>query len=229
MKGSGIALVPFRPANCGFHVSWSDAFRDRFGGQVLKNVAPSIGDRVARGDAVVSNDGLEGGPIYALSAELRDTVARDGDATLVFDLFPDVTVDDLATRLARRRTGDSTSSWLRRAGLPPISIGLLRESTTNQLPDSAAGVARLAKSVPIRLAAAYPIDRAISTAGGIALSEVDDAFMLRRRPGTFVAGEMLDWEAPTGGYLLQATFSTAVAAAKGVLTWLADGEVSDRE
>jgi uncharacterized flavoprotein (TIGR03862 family) len=220
MEGSGIAITALRPANCGFVAAWSEAFRARFAGQPVKNIALAFGDQVARGDAIVSADGLEGGPVYALSAGLRDAITRAGAATLVFDLLPDIALDLLEERLARRRAGDSSSSWLRRVGLPPVSIGLLRESTTNQLPDNATAMARLAKHLPIRLVATQPIDRAISTAGGVALSEVDDAYMLRRRPGTFVAGEMLDWEAPTGGYLLQATFSTAVAAAHGVLGWL---------
>jgi uncharacterized flavoprotein (TIGR03862 family) len=221
MKESGIAVTALRPANCGFVVSWSDAFRTKFAGKPLKNIALSFGDGSARGDAIVSDDGLEGGPVYALSAELRDTIARDGEATVLFDLLPDIGLDALEERLARRRAGDSSSSWLRRAGLPPVSIGLLREATTNKLPDDGPAIARLAKRLPIRLLTPQPIDRAISTAGGIALTEIDDSYMLLRRPGTFVAGEMLDWEAPTGGYLLQATFSTAVAAARGALAWLA--------
>ena len=223
VASSGIAVTPLRPANCGFAVAWSHAFRTKFAGKPLKNICVSFGDRTARGDAIVSDDGLEGGPVYALSADLRDTIALAGDATLVFDLVPDLGLAELEARLARRRKGDSSSSWLRRAGLPPVSVGLLREATDNQLPDNGPAIARLAKGVPIRLLAAQPIDRAISTAGGVALSEIDEAYMLRQRPGTFVAGEMLDWEAPTGGYLLQATFSTAVAAANGALAWLDRG------
>jgi uncharacterized flavoprotein (TIGR03862 family) len=220
MADAGIAVVPFRPANCGFVVAWSETFRATFAGKPLKNVALSFADQTVRGDAIVSDDGLEGGPVYAVSAELRDTIAREGAATLVLDLLPDVAPAVLEARLARRRKGDSSSSWLRRAGLPPVSIGLLREATNNRLPDDGPTMARVAKRLPVRLLATQPIDRAISTAGGVALSELDETFMLRQRPGTFVAGEMLDWEAPTGGYLLQATFSTAVAAANGVLAWL---------
>ena len=218
---SGIAVTPLRPANCGFLVAWSDTFRTKFAGHPVKNIALSFGAQTARGDAIVSDDGLEGGPVYALSSDLRDTIEREGGATLLFDLAPDLDVDALEARLARRRKGDSSASWLRRAGLSPVGIGLMREATSNELPDTGPAIVRLAKRLPIRLVAAQPIDRAISTAGGLAFSEIDDSFMLHKRPGTFVAGEMLDWEAPTGGYLLQATFSTAVAAANGALAWLA--------
>ena len=217
----GVAVAPLRPANCGFIAAWTEEFRTRFAGTPIKNVALSFEGAVARGDIVVADDGIEAGPVYALSAALRDALAHDGAATVLCDLTPYVSADALASRLARRRAGDSAASWLRRAGLAPVAVGLLREATHNELPHDARAVAELAKRVPIRVTAPYPLARAISTAGGITLSEVDDGFMLRRRPGVFVAGEMLDWEAPTGGYLLQATFSTAVAAARGALAWMA--------
>ncbi|HEX4906244.1 MAG TPA: TIGR03862 family flavoprotein [Acidimicrobiales bacterium] len=216
---AGIAVTPLRPANCGFVVDWSDTFRARFAGTPLKNVRLVVGDATARGDAMVTDAGIEGGPVYALSARLRDAIESDGGAVLTVDLRPDIGVEQLATRVAHGRAGDSTSNVLRRVGLAPAAIGLLREATGNRRlePDE---LAALAKAVPLQLRAPLPLDHAISTAGGVALDEVDDAFMLRARPGMFVAGEMLDWEAPTGGYLLQATFSTAVAAANGVLAWL---------
>ncbi|MDP1793420.1 MAG: TIGR03862 family flavoprotein [Acidimicrobiales bacterium] len=219
-RDAGIGVSPLRPANCGFVVDWTDTFRDRFTGEPMKNVALSFDGVVARGDAIVAEDGLEAGPVYALSAALRDAIEQAGHATLNVDLLPDVDAAALVARLARRRDKDSASSWLRRAGLPPVSIGVLRESTENRLPGDPEQMAALVKSVPLRLIATRPIGRAISTAGGVALDAIDDAYMLRSRPGTFVAGEMLDWEAPTGGYLLQATFSTAVAAARGALAWL---------
>ncbi|HVT76285.1 MAG TPA: TIGR03862 family flavoprotein [Acidimicrobiales bacterium] len=222
LQRAGIAVTPLQPANCGFAVAWSDVFRDRFAGQPLKNVALSVGDRAsARGDAMITRDGIEGGPVYALSASLRDALAGGAASTLYVDLMPDVTCDALTSRLARRRAGDSAASWLRRGGFSPVAIGLLREASSNQLSADASLVAQLAKRLPVRVIAPQPLARAISTAGGVAFDDVDDAFMLRRRPGAFVAGEMLDWEAPTGGYLLQATFSTAVAAARGALAWLA--------
>ncbi len=220
LVSEGIEVTPLRAANCGFVVAWTDTFRSRFAGQPLKNIALSFQANRARGDAIVAEDGIEGGPVYALSGPLRDEIAREGDASLLLDLLPDVDQGALMDRLARRRPGDSAASWLRRGGFPSVSVALLREATGNRLPTAPADLAQLAKALPLRLLAARPIDRAISTAGGVAFSEIDDAYMLRRRPGTFVAGEMLDWEAPTGGYLLQATFSTAVAAANGVLAWL---------
>ena len=219
LTASGIEVTPLRPANCGFVVAWSHAFRERFAGAPLKNLRLSFQDVTARGDAVVTEAGIEGGAVYALSARLRDAIEADGSAVLTVDLRPDLTVEQLAARVARGRAGDSTSNVLRRVGLAPAAIGLLREATGNRRLEPGE-LAALAKAVPLRLDAPLPIEHAISTAGGVALDEVDDTFMLRRRPGTFVAGEMLDWEAPTGGYLLQATFSTAVAAANGVLSWL---------
>ncbi len=221
LQRAGIAVTPLQPANCGFRVAWSAVFRDRFAGAPVKNVALTAGAAVARGDAMITRDGIEGGPVYALSASLRDALGGGGTATLYVDLMPDVTGDALTGRLARRRAGDSAASWLRRGGFSPVAIGLLREASSNQLSDDASLVTQLAKRLPVPVIAPQSLGRAVSTAGGVAFGEVDDAFMLRRRPGTFVAGEMLDWEAPTGGYLLQATFSTAVAAARGALAWLA--------
>lgn len=223
LAAAGVEIAPLRPANCGFVVRWSDVFRDRFAGSPLKNVRIVHGDAVGRGDAMVDRGGIEGGAVYALSARLRDAIAASGPTDVTVDLRPDLSVDELALRIARGRTGDSTSNVLRRAGLAPAAVGLLREASGNERLEPPA-LAALAKEVPLRLEAPFPLDRAISTAGGVALHEVDDAFMLRRRPGTFIAGEMLDWEAPTGGYLLQATFSTAVAAANGALAWLSSRE-----
>ncbi len=219
---SGIQVTSLLPANCGFDVAWTAAFRDRFAAAPLKNVALSFGGVVARGDAVVSVDGIEGGPVYALSAALRNAIAKKETATLICDLLPDLKHSAIEARLKNRRSGDSVSSSLRRLGLTPIAIGLLREATNNQLPADARALTALVKATPVRLLSPRPIARSISTAGGIALDELDDSYMLKSRPGTFVAGEMLDWEAPTGGYLLQATFSTAVAAARGALAWLGD-------
>ena len=172
---------------------------------------------------MVTATGIEGGAVYALSASLRDAIDRDGAVTLEVDLQPDLDVGRLAARLARARPADSLSTRLRRARLAPVAGGLLREATGNRPPSGPDALAAALKAVPVRLVAAQPLARAISTAGGIALAEVDDSFMLRARPGTFVAGEMLDWEAPTGGYLLQASFSTGVAAGVGASRWLAAG------
>jgi uncharacterized flavoprotein (TIGR03862 family) len=216
-----IAVAPLRPANGGFVVRWSPVFASSFAGTPLKNVTLTHDDATIRGEAMITATGIEGGAVYALSRDLRASIDRDGQASLTLDLQPDRSVDDLTERLAHRRPKDSLATGLRRViGVPPVMIALLREATGNDLPRDDAELARLLKAVRLVLVAPQPIDRAISTAGGIRLDEIDDTFMLRRRPGTFVAGEMLDWEAPTGGYLLQATFSTAVAAARGAVAWL---------
>ena len=219
---AGLDVVPLRPANCGFVVAWSATFRDRFQGVPLKDVRVSHGRSSSRGDAVVTATGLEGGAVYGVSRVVREALEAGRPATLRIDLRPDQTVAELAERLRRRRPKDSRATAMRRgARFQPVDIGLLREATGNRLPDEPEDLARLAKGLEVTATATQPIDRAISTAGGISLDEVDGTFMLRRLPGTFVAGEMLDWEAPTGGYLLQATFSTAVAAANGALRWVA--------
>jgi hypothetical protein len=222
-EDEGIAVAPLRPANVAFVANWSEPFRERFAGAPLKNVVLAHRGASVRGEALVSDRGLEGGAIYALSASLRDAIERDGSATLVADLQPDRSAADLESRLSRVREKESTSSALRRVGLSPLAIALVRESCGNLMPADRGALARLVKAAPIELVATGSIDRAISTAGGVALDEIDPTFMVRRRPGTFVAGEMLDWEAPTGGYLLQATFSTGVAAANGALAWMRGG------
>ena len=221
----GIAVAPLRAANVGVQVAWSATFADRFAGIPLKNVGLAVRGRPfapVRGDAMVTRTGVEGGPVYAIGAAIRDALDRDGRCVLEVDLRPDLTVDRLAERLRHRRPKDSGTTWLRRAiGLDPVAIGLLREARGGGLPGTAPEVAALVKAVPLVVTATMPIDRAISSAGGVAWSEVDGSLMLRAVPGTFVAGEMLDWEAPTGGYLLQASFSTGVVAAHGALAWLA--------
>jgi uncharacterized flavoprotein (TIGR03862 family) len=220
LAATGVELTPLRPANCGFTVGWSEPFRQRFAGVPLKNVGLVGAGSAVRGEAMITETGIEGGGIYALSPGLRETIAADGHAVLAIDLRPDLTTAQLVARLERRRPKDSASTMLRRAGFTAVAIGLLREASGNRVPTDRDPLAQLAKALPLRLLSTEPIERAISTAGGVAFGEVDESFMLRRRPGTFVAGEMLDWEAPTGGYLLQGTFSTAVAAANGALDWM---------
>jgi uncharacterized flavoprotein (TIGR03862 family) len=220
LRGAHVEVAGFRPSNCGMRVGWTEHFSDRFAGVPLKNVAIDVGGLSVRGDAMITRQGVEGGPVYTHSAALRDAIDRDGHSTMLIDLHPDLDVDRLIERLGRRRPKDSVASFLRRTiELPPVSISLLREVTSNRIPSDPATLARLVKAVPLIIESTMPIDRAISTAGGISLDEIDESFMLRRLPGTFVAGEMLDWEAPTGGYLLQASFSTAVAAARGAIAW----------
>jgi uncharacterized flavoprotein (TIGR03862 family) len=225
LRARGVAVVLLRPANCGFAVSWSRIFRDRFEGQPLKSVAFKLDGLTIRGEAIITRAGIEGGAIYALSAELRETIRTSAEATLHISLRPDLAEVDLVARLSALRDKQSFSNFLRKAvQLSPQAIGLLQEAAANigrplaQLSPDA--LAKLINAVPIRLIGVAPIARAISSAGGIAFDELDDDFMLRRLPGVFAAGEMLDWEAPTGGYLLQACFATGAAAGRGVLKWL---------
>jgi uncharacterized flavoprotein (TIGR03862 family) len=219
-----IDVAPLRPANCGFQVPWSDYFRDRFAGQPLKRIALAFRGRTIRGEGMITRQGIEGGAVYALSAALRDAIASDGHATLEISLRPDLPAADLQRRLDTPRGKQSLATYLRKAaGLPPVAIGLLHEVCPGKLATmDAPALTRLIQALPLRLTGTLPIERAISTAGGVCFSELDDCFMLRRHPGTFVAGEMLDWEAPTGGYLLQACLATGVSAANGVLRWLDD-------
>lgn len=218
VKEAGIAVSPLRAANCGLLVDWSPQVRDRFSGSPLKNVAFTVEGDCVRGDAMITAGGLEGGPIYAHSRAVREQLATTGTAIVHVDLHPDLTVAALAGRLSKRRPKATVTSWLTAAGFTPAEIGVMRDCTANALPVEARLLAELAKALPIRVTGTSPIERAISTAGGIAFDEIDSRFMLRARPGWFVAGEMLDWEAPTGGYLLQACFSTGVAAARGALS-----------
>lgn len=223
LSGAGVAVRPLAAANCGFLVDWSEVFRTRFEGQPLKRIAAMFGGQRVRGEALVTATGIEGGAIYALSGALRDAIAEDGGAQLHIDLRPDMTVEAIAVRLGKARGKQSLATFLRKAvGLSPLEIGLLHETARSRIADLAPeAVAPLIKAVPIRLTAAAPIATAISSAGGVTWDEVDANLMLRARPGVFVAGEMLDWEAPTGGYLLQGCLATGAQAGRGVLDWLA--------
>jgi uncharacterized flavoprotein (TIGR03862 family) len=225
LAARGVTISPLQPANCGFTVAWSDIFRDRFEGHPLKGIALSFGPHILRGEAMITRTGLEGGAIYALSAELREAIAGSGPATLRIALRPDLEIQDLMAQLSRPRGRQSLSNFLRKAvHLSPAAIGLLKEAAIvsgvalSSL--STASLAGLINAVPIKLEGPAPIARAISTAGGISFDEIDTDYMIRRLPGVFAAGEMLDWEAPTGGYLLQASFATGAAAGRGVLNWL---------
>lgn len=220
-----IEIAPLRPANCGFQVEWSDIFRERFEGQPLKGVVLSFGEHEVRGEATITRDGIEGGAVYALSAPIRDAVLTHGGATVYVALRPDLAVSDLTTRVSKPRQKQSMSTHLRKtAGLSPVAIGLLQEAAIAAGMSLSAmdpgSLAVFINAVPIKLTGVAPIERAISTAGGISFDDIDAQFMLRRLPGVFVAGEMLDWEAPTGGYLLQACFATGAAAGQGVLNYL---------
>jgi len=224
LAAQGVAISPLRPANCGFTVEWSDVFRDRYEGQPLKGVEFRFGAHVIRGEAIVTRGGIEGGAVYALSAELHEAIAASGETILHVALRPDLAADALAVRLSVPRGKQSLSNFLRKAAnLSPVAIGLVQEAAiaSGRSPAALApkDLAELIHAVPIRLTGTAPIARAISTAGGISFDELDTDFMLRRLPGVFAAGEMLDWEAPTGGYLLQASFAMGAAAGRGTLRW----------
>jgi uncharacterized flavoprotein (TIGR03862 family) len=221
---ANVSVAPLEPANSGFVVPWSSVFRDKFQGQPLKPVTIGFnGAAPLQGEAMVTAQGLEGGLIYALSSQLRQTIQRNGCAEITLDLRPGLTLDELTTRLSTPRSSQSVTNYLRKfGGLSPVAIGLLYETTTghNLASKTALELAQHIKSCRVRLTASAPLATAISTAGGIRRDAIDERLMLHEKPGVFVAGEMLDWEAPTGGYLLQATFSTAVKAANGMIDYL---------
>lgn len=217
LEQKGIAIAPLRAANAGFAAAWSAVMRDKFAGSPLKRVALNFAGRRVLGEAMIDAGGIEGGAVYALSGPLREAIARDGEAILTIDLRPDVTEADLANRLAKRRPGETLSNHLRKAaGLSPPAAAVLREAADGPLPAAPEALARLIKAAPLRLTGMASLARAISTAGGVRAEEIDGDFMLKQSPGVFIAGEMLDWEAQTGGYLLQACFSTGVAAGEGI-------------
>lgn len=217
VETAGIPVVPFAASNAGVLVAWSAPLLERFEGVPIKNAALTAGGRTVRGEPTITATGLEGGPIYALGPELRSGHG------LEIDLQPDLDADALVARLVdRRRTKDSVSTWLRKGGLSPVDVALLRDATGNRLPTEPTAIADLAKAVPIPVDGLAPIDRAISTAGGIALDAIDDTGMLLDRPGTWVAGEMVAWDAPTGGYLIQACLSTGHRAGVAAARWAAE-------
>jgi uncharacterized flavoprotein (TIGR03862 family) len=220
VEAAGVSTAPFKPANCGFEVDWREHVGAKFAGTPMKSMALSFGGRTVRGEAMVSETGIEGGAVYALSPDLRDAIDATGSARLIIDLKPDNDVSRLAARLEGGRAGDTVTSRLRKVGLPPVSIAVLREGV-RPLPRDPFALAEAIKAVPIMLTGTGGMARAISSAGGVRAEAIDPALMLRAKPGCFVAGEMLDWEAPTGGYLLQACFASGRAAAKGALDWLA--------
>ncbi len=217
----GIEVTPLRAFNCGVEIAWSKPLVDRLHGTPLKRIAVKCGDMRVRGEAVITRNGLEGGAIYAINAAIMRALEHEALATILIDLRPDLDSDELIRRLSAPRGRQSASTFLRKAaGLPPAAIAIAREPSAGALPYSAEDTARLIKAVPLRVHAMGGIATAISSAGGVHASQLDPHAMLIARPGTFVAGEMLDWAAPTGGYLLQATFATAVHAANGALNWL---------
>ncbi|WP_424812264.1 NAD(P)/FAD-dependent oxidoreductase [Roseococcus sp. YIM B11640] len=208
-------VAPLRPSNMGVTLDWSPHLRERFAGTPLKRIALRASGQEARGEAMVTAAGLEGGAVYALSAPLREAVAQGGSAVLEMDLRPDLDAAALAQRMGGGAV--SLSNQLRRAGLPPVAAALVQEARRG---GDSRPAEQIVKALPLRVTGIQGLERAISSAGGLRLDAVDARWMLCARPGTFAAGEMLDWEAPTGGYLLQACFSTGAAAARGMIDWL---------
>jgi len=235
LAGRGVAIAPLLPANCGFDVvgGWSPYFAQRFAGAPLKTVRLRFDDgRGAAfdrpGEFVVTATGVEGSLVYAASARLRDAIARNGQATLALDLLPGRSIDQLAAALAKGRGARSLPNHLKeQAGLDGVKAALLRErwsadELARRVAQDPRGLAAALKAWPLTLAAPRPVAEAISTAGGVALDALDDHLGLRALPGVACAGEMLDWEAPTGGYLLTACMASGVVAGQGLLQRLAD-------
>ncbi|BBI99801.1 NAD(FAD)-utilizing dehydrogenase [Ferrigenium kumadai] len=218
----GVAVASLRPANCGFEVAWSPYFRSHYAGEPLKSVAAlCAGVAAQRGECVITEHGIEGGLIYALSAALRDEIERAGHATLQLDLLPDWTLQRVLDEVAHPRGSRSLSSHLQsRLGLKGAKANLLREVLGVDGMNDPVRLAEAIKALPLKLVAPRPLDEAISSAGGVAFDALDENLMLRELPGVFCAGEMLDWEAPTGGYLLTGCFASGRAAGQGVLDWL---------
>jgi uncharacterized flavoprotein (TIGR03862 family) len=203
----GVDIAPLKAANAGFSVGWTPHFAERFAGEPLKNIALTFEGKTVRGEAMLTRAGIEGGAVYALSGILRDAITRDGHADLVLDLRPDMNSGQVASKLGRASVKDSLSNRLRKAlNLSPAAIGIVHETKAVDI-----------KAVPVRLTAMQGLDRAISSAGGIRFEALTPGFELKALPGVHAIGEMLDWEAPTGGYLLQACFATAVAAARDIV------------
>ncbi|KQW29505.1 NAD(FAD)-utilizing dehydrogenase [Rhizobium sp. Root274] len=221
LEAEGIDIAPLRPANCGFDCDFSESFDTRFSGQPVKSVKATSEAGTTQGEFVISRGGIEGSLIYAHSAALRDALDRDGHAELMLDLAPGRTVEKLTADLTRQDHKSSLSTRLKKAAnLDGVKVALLREVNPAANQSEAKALANLIKALPLSVTRPRPIAEAISTAGGVALDAIDHRFMLTARPGTFVSGEMLDWEAPTGGYLLTACFATGIAAASGIDLWL---------
>ncbi|MGA7777814.1 MAG: TIGR03862 family flavoprotein [Paraburkholderia sp.] len=223
----GVAVAPLRPANCGFDANWSDYFRERFAGQPVKPVAIRLIDvdknvQNRQGEFIVTETGIEGSLVYALSAAIRERVLADAGATIELDLAPDLPLQRVLNEVTRPRGSRSMSSHLQsRIGLGGVKLGLLHEALPKEAFADAARVAHTIKALPLPLTRPRPIDEAISSAGGVPFEALDAQLMIEQLPGVFCAGEMLDWEAPTGGYLLTACFASGLIAGRGALAYLA--------
>ena len=216
----GIEIAPLKPANCGFDVAWSAHFQQRFAGEPVKSVVASIGGQAQPGEFNITENGIEGGLIYALSAPLRNALARDGQAALTLDLAPGRSLERLTAELSQPQGRDSLANHLRRRiGLTGVKAGLLRELCSFEPCTVAFQLASAIKALQVPVLAPRPIDEAISSAGGVVFEALDAGLMVQQLPGVFCAGEMLDWEAPTGGYLLTACLASGRAAGLAVANW----------
>lgn len=218
----GVSLSPLRPSNCGFVVHWSDVFSNKFEGQSLKAVSLSSGDKTIKGEFIITKNGVEGGAIYALSAFLREEIVQNGFANVSLDLKPDLTYEEIIQRLQKPKSKLSMSNYLRKTlNLSDVAIGLIMELPERQKLNqyTPQQLAEIIKSYTLTLQKPFAMDRAISTAGGVMFDNLDQNFMLIHKPGVFVTGEMLDWEAPTGGYLLQACMASGAHVGCGILKW----------
>ena len=221
LRKKNIDITSLKPANCGFNVNWSDFFKNKFEGMAIKNCLLSFDGNAKKGDMVVSRYGLEGGAIYGLSAQLRDQIYKNDTATLKLDLLPFKDSSQLINLLARAKGSMSMATHIKKTtGLQSVKAGLLRECLSKETFNDPEALANGIKNLPITLQSPRPIDEAISSAGGVAWDELDDNFMLKSLPGVFCAGEMIDWEAPTGGYLLSASMAIGKYSGEGASIWL---------
>ncbi|TAN77778.1 MAG: TIGR03862 family flavoprotein [Magnetospirillum sp.] len=222
LAAHGVEVAPMKPANCGFDVGWSPRFAERHAGQRLETVELSFEGRAVRGEVALTETGIEGGCVYTLSSALRDAIAGQGIAMATLDLMPDWGEDRVLAALSRPRGSRSLSTFLKKVlPLGPAALGLLRELLPREILDNPVLLAAGIKALPLPLLQARPLAEAISTAGGVRFEDLDEHLMLKTLPGIFIAGEMLDWEAPTGGYLLTGSFATGRRAGLGAAKWVA--------
>jgi uncharacterized flavoprotein (TIGR03862 family) len=221
LEEAGAKVESLKPSNCGFDVNWTPHFRERFDGYPIKSVVLSFGTFRQQGEFIITKEGVEGGLIYSASASLRDEIEAQGSAVMTLDLAPDRSQEWLVEKLSKPRGSRSMASHIEKTvGIKGVKAGLLREFVSKEEFTNAIQLAHFIKNLPIPLIATRPLDEAISSAGGVTFESLDENLMLRSMPGVFCAGEMLDWEAPTGGYLLTACFSSGFTAGHGVLNWL---------
>jgi uncharacterized flavoprotein (TIGR03862 family) len=220
LRAKGIDVAPLKPSNCGFDTPWSEHFRERFAGHPVKTIALTHRGETVSGEFVVTETGIEGGAVYALSARLRDAIAADGSARIAIDLVPGRDAERIAQGLADRGKRSLSTALKSFAGIAGVKAGLLRECLTEEALNDPERIAHALKALPLTLLSARPVAEAISSAGGVRWAELNPQFMLRAMPGVFCAGEMLDWEAPTGGYLLTACMALGRACGEGAADWL---------